>query len=311
MGETLGDKDFEVQVREIMALDEFKLVMGKRLAEITAKQQAPEVERMEAARLIGDMEPSAEVFAALARLLQDRSPDVVHYALGSAAVHLRREHLPLVIRHLGNPMTGESAQAALEAYGPRIEDSLKKHLQDRGVPLEVRRGIPEVLARFASQKTADILTAQLALGEEGLEPELVDALCKIRSSQPEIVFRPDRIKSAVRALLRENYERLLAAGPAGMEGPDVRAAVSLGVKRIFDLLTLVHPAEDIVKAYQNILQGSRRSGDYSLELLDNILDRDLKAWLLPLIEDLPAEERFRRLKKLARSLRVASPREIS
>jgi len=311
VGETLSDKDFEAEVREIMALDEFKLVMGKRLAEITAKREAPEVERMEAARLIGDMEPSADISAALGRLLRDPSPDVVHYALGSAAVHLRKAHLPLIIRHLGNPTTRESAQAALEAYGPRIEDILKRHLQDRGERPEVRQGLPEVLARLASQKAADILTAQLALGEDDLEPELVDALYKIRSSRPKIVFRTDRIKSAILVLLRKNYERLLAAGPAGMEGSDVRAAASLGVKRIFDLLTLVHPAEDIVKAYQNILQGSKKSGDYSLELLDNILDRDLKAWLLPLIEDLPAEERLRRLGKLARRLGAASPGEKS
>ena len=309
VGETLSDKDFGVQVREIMGLDEFKQVMGKRLAEITAKRSAPEVERMEAARLVGGMEPSADVFAALGRLLQDPSPDVLNYALGSAAVHLRKEHVPLIIRHLGNPMTREVAQAALEAYGPRIEDTLRKHLQDRGERPEVRKAIPEVLARFASQKTADILTAQLSQGEEEIEQEIVDALYKIRSGRPDIVFGMDRVRSAILALLRKNYERLLTADPITVAGPEVQAAVGLGVKRIFDLLALVHPAEDIVRAYQNILQGSKKSGDYSLELLDNLLDRDLKTWLLPLIEDLPAEERLRRLRRLARGLGVAEGRE--
>ncbi|MEN6312504.1 MAG: hypothetical protein ABFD80_13325, partial [Acidobacteriota bacterium] len=112
-------------------------------------------------------------------------------------------------------------------------------------------------------------------------------------------------------LLRKNYERILAADPSAAAGPEVQAAVGLGVKRIFDLLALVHPSEDIVKAYQNILQGSKKSGDYSLELLDNLLDRDLKAWLLPLIEDLPAEERLRRLRRLARGLDAAARRERS
>lgn len=76
--------------------------------------------------------------------------------------------------------------------------------------------------------------------------------------------------------------------------------MDLRTKLIFDLLTLIGPPEDIVKAYQNILRGGDRSADYSLELLDNILDRDLKAHLLPLLESLPQEERCRRLKKLVR-----------
>ncbi len=65
-------------------------------------------------------------------------------------------------------------------------------------------------------------------------------------------------------------------------------------------MTLLYPSEDIVKAYQNILQGTRKSVDYSLSLLDDLLDRELKAVLFPLIEDLPPEERTLRMRKAMR-----------
>lgn len=314
VGETLSDKEFEVQVGEIMALDSFKLVMGKRLAEITGKKTATEVERMEAARLIGQMEPSPDIYHPLEDLLRDPSPDVLNYALGSAAVHLRKEHVPLIIPLLGNPMNRQVAQDALEAYGPRIEDVLRKHLQDAGERLEVRQAIPEVLARIGDQKAADVLTGELGRGEEELEQELIDALYKIRSSAPKVRFKPAKIKAAILSLIRRNYEALLAEGDGRAEGegrsvsgPNMKAVLDLRTKRIFDLLALIHPSEDIVKAYQNILQGSKKSGDYSLELLDNILDRDLKTYLSPLIEDLPPDERIRRLKKLAGGLGQARP----
>jgi AAA family ATP:ADP antiporter len=312
--ETLSDKEFEVQVGEIIALDTFKLVMGQRLAEIAGKKTATEVERMEAARLISLMEPSPDVFHSLESLLQDPSPDVINYALGSAAVHLRKEHVPLIIPLLGNPMNRQVAQDALEAYGPRIEDVLRKHLQDAGERLEVRRAIPQVLARIGNQRAADVLTEELVRGEEELEQELTEALFKIRSNQPKVRFKAAKIKAAILSLIKRNYEALLAEGdgrPAGgdrsVSGPDMKAALDLRTKRIFDLLALIHPPEDIVKAYQNILQGSKKSGDYSLELLDNILDRDLKTYLSPLLEDLPPDERTRRLKKLARGLGIVSP----
>jgi ATP/ADP translocase/HEAT repeat protein len=312
--ETLSDKDFEVQVREIMGLDSFKLVMGKRFAEITGKKTASEVERMEAARLIGQMEPSTDVFHSLESLLRDPSPDVLDYALGSAAVHLRKEYVPLILPLLGNPMNRQAAQDVLEAYGPRIEDVLRKHLQDAGERLEVRQAIPEVLARFGTQRAADVLTGELGRGEEELEQELIDALYKIRSNQPKVRFKPAKIRAAILSLIKKNYEALLAEGdsrpPGGdgsVSGPNMKAVLDLRTKRIFDLLALIHPPEDIVKAYQNILQGSKKSVDYSLELLDNILDRDLKTYLSPFIEDLPPDERIRRLKKLARGLGIVSP----
>jgi hypothetical protein len=76
----------------------------------------------------------------------------------------------------------------------------------------------------------------------------------------------------------------------------------LRIKCIFDLLCLIYPSEDIVKAYQNICQGTRKSIDYSLELLDNVVRKDIKEFLFPLIEDLPPEERIRRCRKLYRAL---------
>jgi uncharacterized hydantoinase/oxoprolinase family protein len=78
--------------------------------------------------------------------------------------------------------------------------------------------------------------------------------------------------------------------------------LDLATKQIFDLLSLVYPTEDIVKAYQNILQGTGKSFDSSLELLDNVLDADLKELLFPIIDDIPPEYKAEQLRRLRRSL---------
>jgi AAA family ATP:ADP antiporter len=311
-GEAIADMDIATQIPEVMALPAYKALIEKQLSDIGENKMASEAARLEAAKLIGLIEPTPGVFHALGRLLQDPSPEVLNYALGSAAVHLQRDHVPLIIPLLGNQMTKQVAQSTLAAYGPRIVDNLRKHLHNAGEQPAVRKAIPEVLARFGNQEAADILVAELALDDEALEQELIDALYKIRSNQPKVHFKGKRIVAKVLSLISRNYEAYLAAAvnrPAGDptgSAPDRKAGIDIRTKRIFDLLTLICDSEDINKAYQNILQGTKKSVDYSLELLDNIVDRDLKTYLFPLIEDLSPDERVRRLRKLAKSLDRAS-----
>jgi len=83
--------------------------------------------------------------------------------------------------------------------------------------------------------------------------------------------------------------------------------MALALKRIFELLSLVYPIEDIVRAYQNLLTGTERSADYSLELLDNILNKEIRDSLAPLVEAWPPEERIRRCRKLLLESRRPKP----
>jgi ATP/ADP translocase len=309
--EAVSDKEFGTQVSEILALDTYKELMGKGLAEV-AGNNAAEADRMEAAKLIGLMGASPEIFGPLGRLLQDPSPEVLNYALASAAIHRRKEHVPLIIPLLGRVNARQMAQDTLSAYGPGIEEVLKSHLRDRGEGLEVRKAIPEVLARIRSKKASEILTEELGRGEEAVEQELIEALYRIRKDQTEIRFNKRKILAAVLALSRKcaasvlSHEEVERASDPDAPQSGRWTLLDFKLKRVFELLALIYPCEDIDKAYQNICQGTRRSVDYSLELLDNLLNPDLKAVLFPLIEDLPAAERVRRLKKALRGARGGS-----
>jgi AAA family ATP:ADP antiporter len=312
--ETVPDRDIAQVISEVLRLDTFKEVMHAKLAEIAGQEAAPEVSRMEAALLTGLMEPTPEVLRSLEDLLHDPSPEVLNYALGSAAVHRHASHVPSIIRLLGNPTTRRAAQTALAAYGREIDDVLRRHLQDEAESPDVRRAIPEVLARTGGQAAADILTGELSRGKGEMEQEIIDALFRIRADQPGILFKKKRVRAAVLSLVKRSYDLFLEEAGAG-EGRDPAAAASdptalldLLVKRIFDLLTLVSAPDDIAKAYQNILKGTGKSVDSSLELLDNILDRTLKTYFFPLVDDMPREQKVRLLRKLRRRLDRASSR---
>jgi AAA family ATP:ADP antiporter len=306
--ETLADGDTEAMVREIMDLSSYELVIEKRFDDLIHKKTVSDVERMEAAKLMSLMKPAPQAFRYLGELLHDSSLEVVHYALASAAVHRRNEHLPFIIPLLGNPMIKREAQDALAAYGSGIEKILKTYLHKALVSVDVRSAIPDVLARIGSQKAADILVAELCQGNGDIEQDIIEALYKMRFSHPDIRFKKKAILNVVYSQISKIYAIYLAGPKTGQDesssnSPRVlEPALNLKIKQLFDLFTLIYPSEDIVKAYQNISQGTRKSFDYSLELLDNVLDRDLKPFLFPIIEDLPPDERILRLKRLARNL---------
>jgi ATP:ADP antiporter, AAA family len=315
--EALADEETETMVREVMALDSYGATMETQLRTLMQDRSASEVERMETAKLISFLKPTPIVIECLSYLLQDTSPDVLNYALSSAAIHRCPDHAPLLVRLLGNPMTRSDAQGALAAYGSGIEDMLQVHLHDTDTAPDLRSALPEILASIGNQKAADILCAELSSGSsESMEQDLIDALYKIRVTHPMVHFKKKRIKNIVLSLIKKSYTRYLSTVEADLNAGSAASIresnplLELKAKQIFDLLALMHPPEDIVKAYQNIMLGTHTSVDNSLELLDNVLDRDIASLLFPIVEDLPPEDRILRMKKLVPSLdqRLAAAR---
>ena len=295
--EAIDDPAFQREIDLVFLLPVYQEIMAQRLGEMAASSF--ELDRVEVAKLIGRMVPNPPTLEALGRLLADPSPEVAVYALESAAVHRHRGHVPLILALLGNPMTRAEAQSALAAYGPGLEASVAPTLRSADAPPEVRRAVPEVLARIGSQTAADLLLEELARRDEGMEQALVDALYKLRLGRPEVCFPRKAVRPELLRLLRKACDVVLDP-PAGPPG-EARALLDIRLKRVFDLMTLMHPPEDIVKAYQNILQGTAQTTDYSLEHLDTLLDRELKGLLLPLVDaGLTPEERAQRLRRALR-----------
>jgi hypothetical protein len=65
---------------------------------------------------------------------------------------------------------------------------------------------------------------------------------------------------------------------------------------------LIHPADDIARAYQNYTEGTKRSVDFALELLEHLLPKATKEALLPLLEERPLDEKAAVCGKILRGL---------
>jgi hypothetical protein len=74
------------------------------------------------------------------------------------------------------------------------------------------------------------------------------------------------------------------------------------LKLVFELLGLLYPHDDIARAYQNYTEGTKRAVDYSLELLEHLLKKEIKDALMPLLEERPLDEKASACARVLRTI---------
>ncbi len=309
LDDSLNDENLDTQIKEIMEQDVYQELMKDHFEKVL-KETSPsgEIHKMEAAKALGLMPSDSSLTENLRHLLKENSTDVLHYALESAGKIKNRKFVPLVIQHLISPSTKRMASQALIDYGSAITGTLKDYLSDPDEDLGIRKEIPDILARIGSQKAADSLAFEFKKKQREVNKEITEALFKLRSNNPKINIQEEIILPEIILVIRQSYFLLFEVNEALSKEKEKTFLANLesnlanSLKHIFNLLSLVYPREDIIKAYQNITTGEKRAIDYSLELLDNILKKDIKDFLLPLIDDISFEDKIAQCRKLLKTI---------
>jgi len=287
-------------IEEIMSLDVYQEVIGGYVDKVLSDEGGEsEVAKMEVAKSIGFLDPDSPLVRRLEDFLQDESPDVSKYAIESVAKLKKREYVPVLAHKLRDPLIREDAATALEKYGTKIVGTLADYLGDQEEDIELRKAVASVLARIGTQEAADFIQWEMRDGNMDINTELIDALDRIRSRNPEIEFSNEIISRKTRQEIRAYYKLFIEFAGKGPEGIDKNRCemlcreMALTMMNIFKLLGLIYPHEDIVKAYQNIQTGTKDSVAYAVELLDNTLKKEIREAVLPIVEDLSKEERLK------------------
>jgi AAA family ATP:ADP antiporter len=193
-------------------------------------------------------------------------------------------------------------------YGEKIIGTLRDYLGDTKEDLSLRKAIPDIIAQVSSQRAANILTLELKKKNKDVESEIIAAIYKMKSKNPKLDFDDMIVLPEIMEKIKESHEILVEIDEL-MRGKRIETLaknlendLDRSIRRIFELLSLIYPYEDMIKAYQNICSGTRKAMDYSLELLDNTVKREIMEVLLPLIEDIPLEDKARKGKKVLKTL---------
>jgi len=290
-----ADQDaLDVIVRETLALDAYQNVMRPSFAAIAGDATAArEVDQMELAKALGMMPADAPLTENLSRLLKHDSPGVVQYALESAGRLRKRDLLPLIIPQLGRPSVKDRAAEALAAYGDRAVPAVREWLADFRADRDVRQALPNVLTEIGTPRAAEALVRQLRRRDPEVADVVIEAMFKLRTRSENVRFRERDIMPEIRTWAEEACREAEAGSPPG---------IAAGRRRLFLLLGLIYPHEDISRALQNYAEGTKRAVDCALELLENLLPKAVKDIILPLLEDAPPEERARTARRIAKML---------
>jgi len=256
-----------------------------------------ESDRVQAAKIIGTVDRSAWR-PHLERLLEDPSPEVVAQAIASLGQIRDAEHVPYLLEKLADRRFRRVARHALVAYGAAALGSLEACLRDARQDAVIRQGVTRVLSDVFQQGSVDLLLNTLGQVEPQLEYLLIKSLSRLRTSGADLKFDSRRVRAALEREIEaycEILQILQLFGDAG-EGKAVRLLRKVlrekqeqTLERIFRLLGLQYPPRDMYHAYLGLVSSQPRVRASALEFLDNVLYRQVKERLLPLLDSVSPE----------------------
>lgn len=270
-----------------------------------------DVLRLEAGRLVAASPHTFE--AQLSRLLDEgvgvsdeSHAELVRCAIEGAGSLGRVELGPRLLQCLGDPRLGEASARALAGFGNRILPVLDEHLRDPGVPMEIRREIPEVLRSIGTREAHGALVENLLQGDTALRFRIIAVLNKLGAQRRDLGMDRQLIETVLAAELLGHYRSYQAYGAleARMEPTDpalaaFRESLDKEVERVFRLLGLLYPDHDLHSVHVGVRSSDLRLHDDALEYLDAMLPAELCGLLVPLVDGgVTVRERTERAKRL-------------
>lgn len=244
-----------------------------------------------AARALGVAGDEAE---RLEKLLDDPDAKVVTAACRAAGVLRLRPHVYSLVRKLSDVGVRGAVVQALVSYGPAICGTLGDILGDDSSPLAVRKQIPRVLRLIVHQRSVDVLLTALYQPNPVLRSAALKALNRLRESAPHLNYADELVIVQIHQEARQYFELSAALAPLCDARKPSTAACLLArtieerlrqtIERVFRLLGLRYAPREIYSAYLAVSQGRGERFAAAIEFLDNVLERDLKRILLPLVD---------------------------
>ncbi|MEZ5081925.1 MAG: Npt1/Npt2 family nucleotide transporter [Bacteroidales bacterium] len=239
--------------------------------------------------------------------MKDEDPDIVNQAIISAGNTLSPEFIDCLSDFLIQEEFRTSAKMALVNYGPAIVENFAEIIQKDLWGIELLHHVPSILEQIGTQQSVELLFSLLDHPDIGLRMEALRSLNTLKINHPNLRFHQ---KDVIRRILDEAHlylETLTALYTQstvkdieeknfGVEQneKELEARKSLivllerrldgNLERIFRLLGLKYPFDDILNIYQGIQSKKPEMRINAVEFLDNLLETNLKRVLVPIVE---------------------------
>lgn len=273
--------------------------------------------RQHAAKVLGSI-GVRNFYQPVIELMNDADGRVRREAVHAAGVLQAPEFIQPLVQRLRSHETAREAVEALHAYGPAILPTLARVLDNRAEDPSIRRGAARVLGRLATAEAAAVACRHLEVHDEELRLRLYRALARCTRHQRGMPVDRAAVEAALQRELVHAYGSLWTAellqlgtspstdagtprtgvgAAAAMLGGALAEDVHASEERIFLLLAVLYPDADMERIWTGIRDAGAtdalRKRVNAVELLDNLLDRQTRRRLLPLLDDSPRDAKLR------------------
>lgn len=253
-------------------------------------------ERIGAARILGRMDqPELEPYLGeLTReLMRDTDPVVLRETIASLGRLRDPEHLPWLLEKLTERDFRQAVRQALEHYGVVAVPLLIASVLDAAVELGLRAAAVRVLGGIYHQQVVDALMDKAGKLDPALDFALVKTLSKLRSRGSGLQFAPDRVQALLAEAMSQHFDLLQLSRiydgdtddpPRRLLQRALREKQARNLERVFRFLGLQYDPDDMYRAYLGLVGSRPGLRASALEFLDNVLERETKDRLLPLLD---------------------------
>lgn len=291
--EELGDfEDFSIRAAMVSFLAQPGATMNLEAARMLLDGMLADPDprtRREAARLL-ELLPD-EFDAQLRAVLDDSDPGQVRHGIRAVGALRKRSLVPYLVERLGDPELGADAAAALVAFGDRIVGTLRDQLSDPQTPIRIRRELPGVLASIGTRAAFQALGESVLDADTEVRYRVISALNKLQDLNPGWPLDRRMIETVLGAEITGHLRSYQVLGrlSTALEDPSpvlapLRDAMDRELERIFRLMKLLFPSQDLHSAYVGVQSANPVVHDNALEFLENVLQPQLRSLLLPLID---------------------------
>jgi len=245
--------------------------------------------RLEAARLLAILPGHFD--ADLFKLLADPDPDVTREAIRAVGALGKRHMVPQLLERLSDLQLESDITDVLAKFGDRVVGTLRDHMVDPAVSLEVRRIVPNILQRIATPEAERALAENLLEADTTLRFRILSALNKLHQHHPQLELDRQLVETILAAEILGHYRSYQVLGMLGgsPESQDpvivaLQEAMRQEAERIFRLLGLLYPDHDFHSAYVGLQSADPVIHANALEFLDNVLNPQFRQMLVPLID---------------------------
>jgi ATP:ADP antiporter, AAA family len=274
---------------------------------VADKNSSQQRSREEVAKLLGELPDAFDPL--LAQLLADSSPAVTRLAISSAGKLRKHAVVPELISFLATPDLSRDSAPALAQYGNAIVSRLGDSIADPGLPIEIRREVPLVLATIGTPQAAQALHDNVLEPDSTLRFKIISALNKLQRSRPDIKLDQQLLETVLAAEILGHYRtyQIMQAleSPSASKDPvhsALHESLQQELERIFRLLSLLFPQLELHTVYLGLQSQSKTVHDNALEFLENVLKSQLRSVLVPLLDGrVSASERADLANRLVRA----------